>query len=267
MPKYSIVTINYGHADKIARLWDSIQNQSPKSDYEFIVVDNASPNEDGDAVKSLLRDQEKAHVILLNKNLGFGGGYHQGIKFATGEYVGIINPDIELKAGCLEVLLETLENNNEARIAVPMLENPDGTIQHNARRFPSLWTMFKRRFTRKKTQNYDINPDWYTSKNPVPIDWAQGSFLFMKRHFFTEELKGFDPRFFLFLEDTDLCRRTWLLEHQVLLVPKARAIHGEERLSGDDLWKAIRKKTFWIHVASAIKYFTKYLWSKKPQIK
>ncbi len=266
MPKFSIITINYGHSEKIAALWESLQKKSPKDDFEFIAVDNASPKDDGEALKSLLRDQPNAHTILLNKNLGFGGGYGEGIKFASGEYVGIINPDIEVKENCLEELVKALEDNSDAAITVPILENPDGTLQQNARKFPSLKVMFGRRLSFKFKKAYDTDPVWYESKDPVAIDWAQGSFLFMKRDFFEHKLKGFDSRFFLFLEDTDLCRRTWIMGKKVLLVPTARATHGIERLSGNDFWHAVRKKTFWIHVMSAAKYFLKYAFKKKPKV-
>jgi GT2 family glycosyltransferase len=108
--------------------------------------------------------------------------------------------------------------------------------------------------------------DWYDSKVPQPVDWVQGSFMALKKETFTEILNGFDPRFFLFLEDTDLCRRLWEKKLRVLLIPSATAVHSEHRLSGGNLWQAWRKKTFWIHLSSALKYFWKYKGQKTPKI-
>ena len=266
MPKISVITINYGHSKKIKSLWKSLETRSPKKDFEFIVVDNASPGEDGQALRAFFRAQKKGHVILLNKNLGFGGGYREGVKFASGKYIGIVNPDIELQENCFERLLEVLEQDKRIGITVPLLENPDGSLQQNVRKFPSFWTLLGRRLFSRFRQLYDIDPHWYDTEEPVSVDWAQGSFLFMEKEFFQNTLGGFDPRFFLFMEDTDLCRRTWMVGKRVVLVPKARAIHGTERLSGHDFWHAVWKKTFWIHLSSAFKYFFKYLFKPKPKI-
>ncbi len=267
MPKFSIITINYGNSQKIKKLWESLAQKSPKNDFEFIVVDNASPNEDGEAIRVFLEDKQECHTILLHKNLGFGGGYKEGVKFAQGEYLGVINPDIEVKANCLEALLEVLEKKENAGIVAPRLLNHDETPQQNARKFPTVWVMFGRRLSSKFKWAYDSDPAWYKTEKVTPVDWVQGSFMLMKTKFFTETLQGFDPRFFLFLEDTDLCRRTWEKDKRVLLVPEAQAYHGEERLSGGHFWKAIWKKTFWVHVQSAWKYFFKYLFKKKPKVK
>jgi GT2 family glycosyltransferase len=79
-------------------------------------------------------------------------------------------------------------------------------------------------------------------------------------------LNGFDDRFFLFLEDTDLCRRTWDAGYRVLQVPTVNAFHEQKRLSGEGLFASMRKKTFWIHVLSVLKYFWKWKGVKKPKV-
>ena len=232
---------------------------------EFIVVDNASPKGDGEALQNFFRDKPRTHVICLENNLGFGGGYAEGVKFARGKFLGILNPDVRVKPECLEILASVFETQKNVGIIAPSLKNPDGSLQINARKFPTPWTLFVRRFFPASKQIGDHDSAWYEGKNPVAVDWLQGSFLLLERTFFVNKLGGFDRRFFLFLEDTDLCRRTWEAGKRVLIVPQAEAVHGEERLSGGNVWRAIWKRTFWIHVCSGLKYFWKYKFKKSPK--
>ena len=95
-------------------------------------------------------------------------------------------------------------------------------------------------------------------------DWAQGSFWVLRRELF-ERMHGFDERFFLFLEDTDFCRRVWHEGLQVLQVCEAIAGHSPNRLSGGNVFKALLRKTFWIHLVSAVRYFWKWKGKKLPR--
>ncbi len=266
LPDLSIITINYGGSAEVKKLWESIKQHANQIKYEFIVVDNASPNNDVKNLKEIFKDTA-VHVVALDKNLGFGGGYSEGIKFAQGEFLAIINPDIVLTENCLEPLIQALKTEKKAGLVAPKLLNPDGTPQQNARHFPTPWVMFGRRLATKFNWSYDSESKWYESQTPQAVDWVQGSFMCLKKETFTKRLKGFDPRFFLFLEDTDLCRRLWKQDLRVLLIPQASAIHSEHRLSGGNLWQAWKKKTFWIHLSSALKYFWKYKAEPLPSIK
>ncbi len=265
--KLSVITINYGSSEKIQKLWGSLQKVSPLEDFEFIVVDNASPNNDVGNLQKFFKDKKNTHIIPLDKNLGFGGGYGEGIKFAQGEFLGIINPDILLQKNCFENLFKVLEKDKNIGIVAPKLQNKNKSFQENARHFPSFYGMFFRRLIQHTKWAYQYEKSWYKSKKEISVDWVQGSFMLMKKDFFAETLKGFDPRFFLFLEDTDLCRRTWKLGKKIVLVPDALAFHGEERLSGNSFFASLSKKTFWIHVGSAVKYFWKYKFEKVPEVK
>lgn len=256
----SIVTVNYGNSTKIKKLWESLR-KNLSIDFEFIVVDNDSPNDDALNFGFLEKDP-MSHLVILSENVGFGGGNWEGARFATGNILAIINPDIEIQKDCFEKLITALKDpTNNAGIVVPQLENPDGTLQENCRKFPTISELFLRRTFGTDPTPKDAN------KTLFPIEWAQGSFLVMEKEFFTYTLKGFDPRFFLFLEDTDICRRTWETGKRVLCIKSARALHGTERLSGRGFFKSIGKKAFWIHVVSTFKYFLKYMGKKKPEIK
>ena len=264
---WSLVTVNYGNSDKIRELYKSLKKNSPSEGFELIIVDNASPNNDAEKLNTFFNQIDNVKVIALSENLGFGRGNAEGVKFAEGMYLGIINPDIEVKEGCLDRLLSVLKEDTNVGIAVPQLFHKNEEPQANARKFPSFFGLLAHRLfgIGKFTMEY-LQVEEREGQDIIPIEWAQGSFLVMWKSLFTVDLQGFDDRFFLFFEDMDLCRRTWELGKRVVKVKSAEAYHGSERLSGGSFFTAIRKKTFWIHLSSALKYFWKYKFKRKPQI-
>jgi N-acetylglucosaminyl-diphospho-decaprenol L-rhamnosyltransferase len=256
-PEISIITVNFGSASKVKALWKSLQEFSPSVSWEFVVVDNHSARNEGEELETFLKDFENAHVIKLARNTGFGVGNEEGIKFAKSEIIAIVNPDIEIQSGTFDELLKELRTE-KVGILTPIMETHDKNPLPNTWNFPSPLGLLSRRLFGKKETIIPVETS--------PVEWAQGSFLMMQKSFFTETLKGFDHRYFLFLEDTDLCRRCWETGHRVLQVPTAKAFHGDKRLSGKGIWQSLKKKTFWIHILSALKYFWKYRNKKHPDI-
>ena len=89
------------------------------------------------------------------------------------------------------------------------------------------------------------------------VDWVVGGCFMIRRDVFTQ-LGGFDERFFLFFEDTDLCRRVGLAGKKVLYDPRIVAGDKKRRLSGQSFLDLFFKKTGRIHISSALKYFWKW---------
>lgn len=257
--KISLITVHYKCEKKVAQLCHSLIKHPPKDNWELIIVDNNSGEKSLKQLKKLLPSDPHLHLIPLQKNEGFGKGNESGVDFARGEILVFINPDIKVRPHTLDILKKHLTSHSRIGIVTPTLTTEKGKPLPNAWDFPSFWGLLKKRL--RKPQKIKESP-----KNPFPVDWAQGSFLMMHKKFFLD-LGGFDPRFFLFLEDTDLCRRSWEKGFSVIKVPTAQAFHEEKRLSGEDLLSSMKKKTFWIHVHSAFKYFWKWRGQKVPQKK
>ena len=251
LPILSIITVHFKTEEKIARLCQSLQKFPPHILWEHIIVDNHSNTPQWGQLKKTIETFPHTHIVELGSNMGFGRGNDEGLKFAKGKYIVFLNPDIQISSsGTFESLLETLQQYPQAGIVTPRLTSIQGTILSNTWEFPSFWSLLKKRL--QKTQKTQPEP-----QIPFAVDWAQGSFLVLRRDLY-DEIGGFDHRFFLFLEDTDLCRRVWEKGLKVIKVPTVVAIHEEKRLSGEDLFQSMMKKTFWIHVSSALKYFWKW---------
>jgi len=256
-PILSIITVSYGQAREVNALLKSLKKFPPADTWELIVVDNNSPRSQN---YDFLSSEKNTHLIQLNQNIGFGKGNEEAVRFAQGKILAFVNPDIEIQKGTLDELLQVLRTKKEAGITVPLLETKKGKILENTWNFPTFWSLLRRRIWKPTTDILEIN-----NKKEIFVDWAQGSFLVLRKDFF-ELLGGFDHRFFLFFEDTDLCRRALEKNKKVVLVPTSRAYHTEHRLSGGHIFTAIFKRTFWIHLSSAVKYFWKYR-NKKQRAK
>lgn len=246
----SIITVNFGSSSKLERLKNSLLNTKQKTKWEWIIVDNFLNTDEVKKVKKIAENHPNIHAITLSKNLGYGEGNAEGVRFATHQNLAIINPDIEIFDHTLDTLVETLKNEQKETICVPVLQTRDGQILENVRPFPQIIPLLKRRMF--GTQILPTAP----SKTQT-VDWAQGSFWVLKKSTF-EKLNGFDTRFFLFFEDTDFCQRLKKMGGQTLQIAKAKAYHDPNRLSGGNIFKALFRKTFWIHIHSAIKYFCKW---------
>lgn len=267
-PEWSFVCLSYGHFDLVQKLVESIQTHMPPQEtWELFIVDNNSPGNQGKKLEALYKDTPGITVMALPENIGFGRGNDAAIPKTRGKYLVIINPDVELLPGTIPPLKEALAHYGNA-IVVPQLCNPDGSPQANVRNFPTLTGIILHRIFRLErfSEEYMTPRKGNPEKNTVAVEWAQGSFLAMHRTFY-DRLGGFDPRFFVFFEDMDLCRRAWGRGDGVRQVLGCTARHGEKRLSGGSFFRVIGKKVFWMHVNSALKYFFKYIGKRTPRVK
>jgi len=95
-------------------------------------------------------------------------------------------------------------------------------------------------------------------QGPHQIDWVRGAAMMIRKKYF-QEIGGFDERFFMYLEDTDLCRRLWQKNWQVWYLPEAEMIHYYARISRSSHWlKDLFSQNTWMHINSWIKYFWKW---------
>lgn len=262
----SAVVLNYRRPDQTEQCVVSLLQQTLQP-LEIILVDNASGN-DSRGRLSILKQKYPGKIRLIEtpENLGYGQGNTIGIRYARGDFILIVNPDTEPEPDALETMVRYLESNPDVGIVGPQLVHYDGAIRDSYRTFPTpidliikrtpLRHVFKERMIRYL--QWDRNPHQMRD-----VDWLVGACLLMRKDFFTE-LGGFDPRIFLFLEDTDLCRRCWEAGKRVVYLPEAKAKDGYQRLSSGGPFTLLTKKTIRIHLMSACKYFWKWRHADLP---
>jgi len=250
----SIVTVGMNHLKYIKSLLKSLYiDHRPKSSFEMIYVDNCSS--DG-SVEFIEKHYPSVKIIINKIPLGFGENNNKGVSEAIGKYIAIINPDIEFQTNSLDVLHEYSEKLNYNCIMAPKLLNIDHTLQYSVRGFITPWVFIMRLITgandsvkNKVVQNYlcrDINPNQIQF-----IDWALGAAWFLNADLY-KKLKGFDTSYFLYVEDVDLCLRSWKIGAPVIYNPNSEMVHNHLRSS-----TKVNKKS-WIHLKSLMIYFLKH---------
>jgi N-acetylglucosaminyl-diphospho-decaprenol L-rhamnosyltransferase len=260
MPLVSAIVLNYKTPADTIKCVEALLKQTIAGDIEIIVVDNHSQDDSVGKLSALLAPGKPVQVIQAPHNLGYGKGNNFGAMRAKGEFIMIINPDNSLEPDGLEKMVKHLNENPDAGILGPKLIFPNGTIRDSYRTFPTpldliIKRTFLRWFFKKRMCRY---LQWDKDPNEVrDVDWIVGACLFMKRDLY-EELGGFDKRFFLFFEDTDICRRCWKLGKRVVYFPLVVAHDSELRLSSGGVFSIFTRRNMRIHVSSAIKYFFKW---------
>jgi GT2 family glycosyltransferase len=192
---------------------------------ETIVVDNAST--DGSAA---MVEAEFGGVTLLRSavNEGYGAACNRGAGASGGKILVFLNADVELAGGALRELVAALRADAGAGLAGPALVDSAGGPQRSVRRFPSPhgWlldgTLFERwRATRWLLAGYrpEVEPG-----RPSRVDWVEGACLAVRGEAFAA-IGGFDPGYFMYCEELDLCRRLRRAGRSVLYVPAAVVTH------------------------------------------
>lgn len=223
-PLGSIVIVTFNSAEHIQACLRSLHEPG----WERIVVDNGSR----DATVELARSHSGTQVCASADNLGFAGAARQGVRWARGELLLFLNPDVVAEPGALAALRAAVEPN-EVGAAGGRLLNPNGTTQAGfvVRRFPTLATALAEILLLNRI--FPGNP-WNRRYRCLGMDYERaaaveqpaGACLLVKRQAW-EAVDGFDERFFpLWFEDVDLCRRLRARGWKIVYEPRARFRHA-----------------------------------------
>lgn len=227
MVDLSIIIVNYNVKEFILNLLDSIDKCSPEISREIIVVDN---NSDDGSVEAIKKFRPDVRLIANKENAGFGKANNQGLEIAKGRYILLLNPDTIVKEDTFRILIDKLKADPEIGMAGCKVLNPDGTLQLACRRsFPGPWTSFtkvtglSRVFPKSKLfARYNLT---YKDENQsYEVDAISGCFMFFKREVY-EKIGGFDPVFFMYGEDLDLCYRVQKAGFKVFYFHNTEIIH------------------------------------------
>lgn len=184
--------------------------------------------------------------VLIIRNLlpkGFGANHNAAFSKSSSKFFAIVNPDIRIREWNLNTLLEPFKIEN-VMVVAPLILSSEGKVEDSARRFPTVLIFFKRIFLRLNIADYEVG------ESPYPVDWVAGMFVVFKREAFNE-VGGFDEtRFYMYLEDADICRRIGINGGKVVVNPSSQVIHMARRASRRNL-----KHMRW-HLVSAVRYLT-----------
>lgn len=221
----SVIVVSYNTRELLARCLRSLAPASPQTAHEIIVVDNAS--RDG-SVEMLGRQFPWVTSIANTTNLGFARACNQGVRESRGRNLLFLNADTEPQPGSVSGLVGYLGDHPRVGAVGPRLRHPDGGWPRSCFRFPTLMRpLLNFRLVRRVAGDRFGLP--YPSDDPRvreggPVDWLSGACLLIRQE--ALEAAGlFDERYFMYLEDTDLCRRLWGAGWEVVFWPRAEVLH------------------------------------------
>jgi N-acetylglucosaminyl-diphospho-decaprenol L-rhamnosyltransferase len=217
-----VVVVTYSPGETLSRFLDTLATATTKP-YEVVLADNGST--DG----SVERAESRSEVSLRRTggNLGYGRAANLGAAGHTGEWLVVANPDLEWTAGSLDTLLDAGARWPGAGCLGPAIRTPQGALYPSARAFPSLG---------RGIAHALLGPFWpgnpwtraYRAEVGRPVEgttgWLSGSCMLLRRRAF-EGVDGFDPTYFMYCEDMDLCHRLALAGWQNVYVPSAVITH------------------------------------------
>lgn len=234
--KYSISVVSHNSGKYLEALFMDLSYRFP-SQAEVILTINIPENE------FYLRSAVnlKLKIIRNCKPLGFGANHNQAFYCSTGQRFVIVNPDIRLRCSLLSVLDNAFDNDTGA--CAPMVLSSDGIMEDSVRCFPTIGKLFRRVVLGSRTPDY-IPAEKF---NPIVVDWAAGMFVMFDSSSF-KAVGGFDTRYFMYVEDADICHRLGMMGKKIVWVPECSVIHDAQRAS-----RKCWKHRFW-HLSSMVRF-------------
>ncbi len=217
-----VVVVTYFSGDSLAAFLDSLA-AATTAPYDVVVADNMST----DGAPEAAAARPEVALLKTGGNLGYGRAANAGARDGHTPWLVVANPDIVWEPGALDVLLAAAARWPRAAAFGPAIRTPDGALYPSARAFPSLgrgighaalgwvwpgnpWTRAYRRETGRPQEGR--------------AGWLSGSCLLVRREAF-EAVGGFDPSYFMYAEDVDLCRRLAEAGWDRVYVPSSVVLH------------------------------------------
>ncbi|MCI1674899.1 MAG: glycosyltransferase family 2 protein [Ancrocorticia sp.] len=240
-----IVTVAYNQGPELEALAASIP-EAVSRPWELVVVDNGKPT---DSVHKV--ELAGATVIRPGLNLGYGPAVNWALREYQGDWAVIVNPDVVFSRGSIDELLEGARYWPTGGAFGPMILTPEGLVYPSARKFPRLiagsghallanvWP--ENPATRAYRENEAVG-------DAHVVDWLSGSCMLVRMRAF-REVDGFDPRFFMFFEDTQFGEDLKKVGWQSVFLPEAVITHEQGTSWKDKPARMLRE-----HHRSAAKY-------------
>lgn len=230
----SAIIVNYFLADSAIRAVQSLLPPNQQEEIEIWIVDNSESEAEAKKLKDTLGDI--SHLIINDKNVGFGEACNQAYRQAKGEWIFLLNPDAYLESGALTVLRNFLQYNQRVGAVGPSIY---WDAAHQFFLPPSLpptpWQMFLNKprgylggkltwFSSLKYRNRALH--YWQSTCPLRQLNLSGGHVLLRREAIEKVGGLFDPQFFLYYEDTDLFLRLRQANYQLFYLPDTVAIHA-----------------------------------------
>ena len=230
----TVVTVTYSPGSHLDRFLSSLTVATDRP-LTVVLADNGSTDS---APEEAVERYPGTQLLRMGGNLGYGSAVNRGVATAPAddEFVIVANPDVVWGPNSIDELLDAAERWPKAGSLGPLVRDPDGAVYPSARHLPSLvrggmhavvgfvWK------TNPWTKAYRQE---YLEPTERPVGWLSGSCLLLRRAAF-DQIRGFDERYFMYMEDVDLGDRLGEAGWLNVYVPSAEILHDKGHSTGRD---------------------------------
>lgn len=260
-PLVNIIIVTYNNADHLNDLLNSLQNIE-NNNFRFVIsiLDNNSYD---NTRAILIKFKSKInHLILNNTNIGFSSAVNKLSKICVSDYILLLNPDSILDAKSLSIMVSFLQHFSEYKVVGGTLKDFNTSKQQNSHtRFPNFFVALFEFTSLKKIipqfLNIPSKKFWYKDIPNKDIDCVSvcGAFMLINTEAYLS-IQGFDEKFFMYLEDMDLCIRLIKQGYKIRHMDKPFIYHlgGGSSLRVDP----INKHNLFAWINSRKYFFSKY---------
>lgn len=231
MPKVVISVVSFNTKNYLESCIKDLKSQKTDAHLEIWVLDNNSEDGSSDMVAEKFPEVE---LIRSDKNLGFAKGQNEILEKAKGDYYLLVNPDTQIPEDAIEKMVNFSEDHPGCGILGPKLAGFDGKINQNGGDLPVdlalLSWLFNLEFFGIKTNFHRKDPRYY--EKPREAGWVGGTFMLIKREVL-EQAGFFNPGYFMYVEDVDLCYRVKQKGFKIMINPEVEVKHKSGASSKD----------------------------------
>jgi GT2 family glycosyltransferase len=226
MADVSVIIVNWNTRVLLKECLTSVYTDPPAFALEVIVIDNGS--EDG-SVEMVRVDFPQVMLIINSTNEGFARPNNVGMNTSTGRCVLLLNSDTVVHPGAIAELKVFLDTHADVGACGPMLLNPDGTVQHSVKGFPSIWThacdmLFLDRLFPHSRLFGRGEMAYFPYEQTQEVDHLMAA-AFLVRREVIDQVGLLDERFSIYYNDMDWCYRMRGHGWKIYYVHSARVTH------------------------------------------
>jgi hypothetical protein len=222
----SLIIVSFNTREVLRESLQSVERERHDLRMEIFVVDNNSRDGSVEMVES---EFSNVRVLRSEINLGFGAANNLALELAQGRYVVLLNSDAFLCPDSLRVAVQYMNEHSDVGLAGGRLVGRDLSWQPSARMFPSILSDFlvlsglAHKFPKSRFFGR-FDRTWADPSQPAEVDWVPGAFSIIRSDALGK-VGFFDPDFFLYSEEVDLCRRIQNAGYRIMYWPEIMVIH------------------------------------------
>lgn len=258
MPSFdlTVIVVNYNTRHLFDECFSCLNQASSNLSVQGLVVDNAST----DGSQAFLRAKPSFATAVFNDlNVGFGRANNQAVPLVEGRYALLLNTDAFVSPDTLTKTLAWMDAHPDCGVLGVKLTDRSGALQPSCRYFPTPFNIFLNRTGLQRLFPRGVLVDDMTWDHAAvrECDWVPGCYYLIRREVL-DQVGLFDPRFFMYYEEVDHCRRVKAAGWKVMFYPDTSVVHlaGESAKSAGALSKA--RQISGLQVESELLYMRKH---------